>query len=173
MKVFEDCKLMFLVTFDHQRVHKSEVVQLYLNATVSVDGSIKSKVSGVEVTITVEDIREEFRLKEASDLDVSSHAFNQKIFWDEIRRGPATAYVKFNKKNELLKPEWEREIDIIYKCLESKVAGVDEITLEKITILSAIMENYKCDWARHILNSLGTFILKAVKPSTGVLSANV
>lgn len=49
------------------------------------------------------------------------------------------------KKKELLKPEWEKAIDIINKGSESKVAGVDEITLEKVIVLSAVMNNYGRD----------------------------
>lgn len=36
MKVFEDAKLMGLITFEHGRLHK-EVVKFYLNATISCD----------------------------------------------------------------------------------------------------------------------------------------
>lgn len=64
-------------------------------------------------------------------------------------------------------------IDIIYKCLESRVAGVDDITLEKITVLSAMMNNCGCDGVRHVFNYLGTFILKAIKPGSQVIFVNV
>lgn len=138
--------LLFLVTFDHQKVYKKEVVQLYLNATISGNGLIKSKVGETEITITVEDIREEFRLPATLDLDVSMHSFNQKLFLDEIKHETTPAFVEFSgKKKVLLKPKWEREIDIIYKCLECKVADVDEIKHEKITILNTIISEYKCD----------------------------
>lgn len=73
--------------------------------------------------------------------------------------------MKFNgNKKDLPKEKWERSINIIYKCIESKVVGMDDITPEKITTLSAIMSGYKCDWARHVFNFLGTFVLKVVKP---------
>lgn len=64
------------------RLYKKEVVDFYLNATISGDGPIKSKVNDFDVTITAEDIREEFNINEAFDLHVSSHTFDQKIFWD-------------------------------------------------------------------------------------------
>lgn len=171
MKAFKEAKLMGLVTFDHRRIYKKEVVQFYLNATISSDGSIKSKVGDVDVTITIKDIREEFDLEEASNLDVTSHAFNQKKFWDEIQKDDVAQYVKFSgKKKDLLKAEWERAIDIVYKCLESKVARIDEITPKKINVLSVIMNNYNYNWARHVFNYLGTFILKAIKPGSSTIS---
>lgn len=71
-------------------------------------------------------------MKERSDLDVSSHAFDQKEFWNKIKKDEEAEIVKFSgKKKEFLKPAWERAIDIIYKCLESKVVSVDDITSKK------------------------------------------
>lgn len=128
----------------------------------------------MDVTIMTKDIWEDFDLKEESDLDVTSHAFDQKKFWDEVKKDEVAKYVKFGGKiKDLLKPEWERVIDIVYKSLERKVAGVDEITHEKMTVLSAIMNHYNCDWARNVFNYLGTFILKAIKLGSGIISANV
>lgn len=96
------------------------------------------------------------------------------MFWDNIKHETAPSFVKFSgKKKVMLRPEWERVINIIYKCWECIVAGVDEITLENVTVLKAIMPRYKCDWVRHIFNCLGTFILKAITPSLGVISGNM
>lgn len=121
--------------FDHKKAYKNDVVQFYLNATISGDGSIKLKIGETKITITVEDIKEEFKFLASSDLDVSSHSFNQKMFWDETKHESAPTFVKFSgKKKVLLKPDWERAIEIIYKCLECKVDGVDEITPEKTTV---------------------------------------
>lgn len=75
LKSFEDAKLMKPVTFDHERVYKKEVIEFYLNATVTGDRSVKSTANGIEVVLTAKDIREEFDMEVASDLDVSSHAF--------------------------------------------------------------------------------------------------
>lgn len=80
IKAFEDAKLLKLVTFDHGGIHKKKVIDFYPNATVPGDGSIKSKVNDIEVIITADDIREEFEMEAESDLDVSSHAFDQRKF---------------------------------------------------------------------------------------------
>lgn len=61
-----------MVAFNYLRSHK-KVVEFYLNATITSDGTIKSKVGGVEVLITIENIKIEFQLPKASDFDVSSH----------------------------------------------------------------------------------------------------
>lgn len=68
------------------------------------------------------------------------------MFWDEIKSETAPTYVKFSgKKKDQLKSVWERAINIIYKCLECKVIGVDEITPEKIIVLNDVTSGYKCD----------------------------
>lgn len=78
VKAFEDSGLIKLVTFDYGKVHKKEVAEFYVNATVIGNGQITSKVGGVDVIITAKDIRSAFELPEASDLDASSHNFNKK-----------------------------------------------------------------------------------------------
>lgn len=75
-KALEDSGFLYLVTFSHKRADKKEVTQFYLNAIVAGDGRIKSKVGKKEITISVEDICEEFQLPATSDLDVSSDSFN-------------------------------------------------------------------------------------------------
>lgn len=173
MKGFEDSSLLTFVTFDYGRIHKKEVVEFYLNTRIG-NNHITSKVKGKEVTINVEDIRTDFELPLVIDLDVSTHTFNQKTFWEEIHSESAPAYVKFSrKKNVLLKPIWERAIDIVYKYLESKVIGVDDITTQKITLLHCIIHNYKCDWAKHIFDCLGMFIYKVLKKGFKDLQENV
>lgn len=102
IKDFEDSGLLFMVTFDDQKVYKKEVVQFYLNATISGDGSIKSKIGDTKIIITTKDIREEFRLPEASNFNVSSHSFNHKLFSDEIKSETAPRFIKFNGKKKVL-----------------------------------------------------------------------
>lgn len=113
-------------------------------------------------------------MKGASDLDVSSHAFDHKSFWDKIKTDEEVKIVKFSgKKKDLLKPEWERGIYIIYKSVDGKVACMDDITPEKITIFGAVMSNYGCDGARNLFNCLGTFILKTIKLGVPTISTNI
>lgn len=136
---FRKAKLLHFVTFNYPRVHKAEVVEFYLNATVSDEGFIKYRVGEVDVTISVEDIRGTFNLLEASNLNPSSISFNQEDFWKKIRKDTAPEFVKFfGKKKNLLKVEWERAIDILYRCIECKVPKVDDITSDKVTVLHAI-----------------------------------
>lgn len=111
LKDFEDAKLMKLVSFDHGRLYKKEVTEFYINATITGDRSIKFKVNGVEVALIAEDIREEFNMEEASNLDVSSHAFDHKKFWGEIKQNAAAKIVKFSgKQKDMLKQEWNRPL---------------------------------------------------------------
>lgn len=43
-------------------------------------------VNETEVVLSAEDIREEFEMEAAFDLDDSSHAFDKKKFWDVIKK---------------------------------------------------------------------------------------
>lgn len=43
IKAFEDSRLLYLVTFNYQRSHKKEIVELHLNATIAGGGTIKSR----------------------------------------------------------------------------------------------------------------------------------
>lgn len=145
-----------------------------MNVVVPGEGTIKSKVRDAEVIITPEDIKKEFNLPATSDPGISSYSFNQTLFWEEIKSEIAPAYLNFpGIKKALLKPVWERMIDIIYKCWESKIAGIYEITPEKITTLHAIIYRYKCKWAKHVVNSLDTFILKVITPGFKTINVNV
>lgn len=78
IKGFEDSGLLTFVNFDYGRVNKKEVVEFYLNTCIG-DDEITSKVDGKEVTIA-EDIRAAFNLRQAFDLDVSTHTFKYKTF---------------------------------------------------------------------------------------------
>lgn len=106
---------------------------------------------------------------------MSPHIHSTKNFvLEEIRSETTPTYVKFSRKKKvLLRPIWERAIYIVYKFLESKVVGVDDITSEKITRLHAILDNFKCDWAKHIFESLGMFGFKGFKKGSKDLHANV
>lgn len=80
---------------------------------------------------------------------------------------------KGNKK-DLLSPLHERTLDIVYKCLESRVAGVDDISTETLCLLHAILNNVGCDWARHVYDCLEFYVLKAgVEESDSELKGNV
>lgn len=161
------------MTFDYGKVHKKEFIELYLKENFGND-HITSKVGENDVIITVEDIHTTFELPPTSNLDVSIHTFNKKIFWDEIMNEGAPAYVKFSRKKKiLLKPIWERAIDIVYKCLESKVASVDDITVEKVILLHVIVHNYKCNSVNYIFECLGMYIFKGQKKDSTILQDNV
>lgn len=160
MKAFVDSGLMKMITFDLENIYKKEVVEFYVNA-ITWNGKIKCTAGEIEVIITTEDIRTTF--------DPLSHNYNEKEFWDEIRHETTLQYEKFSQKKKiLLKPVWEKTVDIIYKCLECKIVGVDEITTDEIAILHAIISGYKCDWAKHSFNYLGVFITKSITPGLRV-----
>ncbi|VFQ84247.1 unnamed protein product [Cuscuta campestris] len=158
---FQDCGLMKFLAFPYSSVQKEEVLEWYLHAKVEAD-YISSTVGEKPVTITANDIRVAFALPEATEKDFTSHTFDHETFWAEIKNEKQADEINFRgKKKDLLNPVFERAIDIIYKCLESRVAGVDDVTPDKIKLLSAIMNNIKCNWARHIYNCLCHFVHKA------------
>lgn len=112
----------------------------------------------------------------AAEVEVKSHSFNKKTLWALIRsEAQSDDKVIFKgKKKDLLKPIIERTLDIVYKCLESRVAGVDDVNVEKIGIQSAILSNIKCDWAKHIYNRLEYYVVEVdVKEGDEELFVNV
>lgn len=73
-----------------------------------------------------------------------------------------------------LSPLYERALDIIYKCFESRVAVVDDVSLEILCVMNAIISNFKCDCAKHVYDFLEYFVLKAGVEVVGKeLKANV
>lgn len=41
-------------------------------------------------------------------------------------------------KKRLLKTEYERMLDIIYKCLDRSIVGMDDFTIDNISVISSI-----------------------------------
>lgn len=112
----------------------------------------------------------------ATDVEVRSNTFNMKDFWAVVRNeAQSEKNVIFKgKKKDLLKPVFEHTLDIVYKCLESRVAGVDDVNAEKVGLISAILNNFKCDWPKHIYGCLEYYGLKAaVKERDVELKVNV
>lgn len=78
------------------------------------------------------------------------------------------------KKKDLLSPFYERILDILYKCLESRVAVVDDVNAEQMALMHAVISYFKCDWAKHIFDCLEYFINKAgIKDGDRELEVNV
>lgn len=49
------------------------------------------------------------------------------------------------KKKDLLSPFYERILDILYKCLDSRVAAMDDVNAEKFCLMYAILGSCKYD----------------------------
>lgn len=101
--------------------------------------------------ITTDTIIATYELLPATEVE-SNRSFKEKTFWAQIKNSPWTAKhmpVK-GKKKELLSPFYERVLDIIYECLKSMVAAIDDVNAEKLCLMHAILFNFTCDWAKHI-----------------------
>nr|GMD07813.1 protein TSS isoform X1 [Ipomoea batatas] len=58
---------------------------------------------------------------------------------------------------------YERAIDILTRIVENQVAGMDDVTEEKFSMLSTLLNNYLVDWSsRVVYDFLKQFIEKAV-----------
>nr|GMC99755.1 uncharacterized protein LOC109167327 [Ipomoea batatas] len=68
----------------------------------------------------------------------------------------------FSFKKKSLKLEYKRAISILSQIIENKVVGLDDVTIEKFTMLSALLNNYLVDWSMVIFNFSHQFIEKAV-----------
>lgn len=54
------------------------------------------------------------------------------------------------KKKDLLSSFYEKVLDILYKCLDSRVAVMDNMNVEKFAWMHAVLNGIKYDWARYI-----------------------
>lgn len=74
------------------------------------------------------------------------------------------------KKKDLLSPFFERILDIIYKCLDSRVAAMDDVNDEKMSLMHAILGSVKYDRGRYVFECFEFYInMAAVKEGFTVL----
>lgn len=130
VKAFSDCEILNFLSFNYRAVHKEVVLEFYLNARITNERKIISTVASKSVEITIETIRDAYELSPATNVDVRNHAYSEKEFWGVIKN-PAHStedmLVK-SKKKDLLSPFCERIMDILYKCLDCKVATMDVVS---------------------------------------------
>lgn len=69
-------------------------------------------------------------------------------------------------EEEALKPEYEHIVDILSKIIESRVAGIDDVTDKKFTMLSALLNNYLVDWSRVVYHFLKSCVHRCVQNRT-------
>lgn len=138
-----------------------------MNARLKGD-EIISKVDGTYVIIVHGDISVlfDFPVKEGALPNCSGHAFNQEDLWKEVNGGQASVELKLTLKKMVLQPENERAIDILSRIVENRVVGTYDITAEKFSMVSAILNNYNVDWLMVIFNFLRQFIEKVVDKKT-------
>lgn len=146
VKALKNYRLLKYLTFDYQSVQKDEMLERHLHAKVE-EGKIISYVGGFQVSISAEDICNTYELPLATDVEVRSHTFNEKELWAVIKNdSQSTKKVPLKGKNkDISKPIFECTLDIVYKCLESRVAGVNDVNSEKFCLLSSILNDFKCD----------------------------
>ncbi|XP_031116284.1 uncharacterized protein LOC116019999 [Ipomoea triloba] len=174
LKKFEDCGLMRFLTYDYQSVHRMDFTEWFVNAKI-VGDEIQSRVGNTDIIIGAGDIRAafDFVVPEGAHSDLSRYAFEQQKLWEEIKADFAPANLKLSFKKRLLKTEYERAVDVIIKILQYKVAGTDDVNLEIFTLLSAIMENYPCNWPQIIFNFLRSYVERAVNVGSKSLNQKV
>nr|GLL27004.1 uncharacterized protein LOC109167327 [Ipomoea trifida] len=124
---------MKYLTHDYKTMHVLDAVEFYAKACLRKD-EIRSTVSGTDI--------------------VSFHGDIKALF--------LFLYMRFSFKKKSLKPEYKRAIGILSQIIENKVVGLDDVTIEKFTMLSALLNNYLVDWSMVIFNFSHQFIEKAV-----------
>lgn len=97
--------------------------------------------------ISTKTIRAAYELPPAMDVDVRSHAYNEKELWAVIKNlsNSDVDMPAKGKKKDLLYPFDERILDILYKCLESRVTTVDDVNSEKLALMHVVLNDYKYD----------------------------
>lgn len=163
VKAFEDSRILRFMTFNYKSVHKEEVLEFYLNARMIEERKVVSKVASMNFEVIAKSIRAAFEFPPAIEAVVRSHAYNEKDLWATIKNSSNSAEdmpVK-GKKKDLLSPLKEHLLDIIYKCLESRVAVMDYVNAEKFILMHAILSSSKYDWAKYVFECLEYYINKA------------
>lgn len=62
----------------------------------------------------------------------------------------------------------------MYKCLESRVITIDDVSAEKLGVMHAFLLDFQCDQANQIFDCLEYFVLKAgVEAGDKELGVNV
>lgn len=80
---------------------------------------IVTQVAGKEIEVSANTIRTAYELPPVTEVEVRSHAYNEKEFRGVIKNSSnAVEDMPFEgKKKVLLSPFYERILDILYKCL--------------------------------------------------------
>lgn len=124
----------------YPKVHRAKAFEWYLNSREEGE-EIISTIGGVEVRITVEDIKTTYGLLAIVENDISSHVFNEEEMWAKIQGLQWITFNKMSSKKYPLKTEFERILDIIYKCIDIRVSRMYDFIMENIVVMSAILKN--------------------------------
>nr|GMD22323.1 uncharacterized protein LOC109167327 [Ipomoea batatas] len=82
------------------------------------------------------------RLREGETPNCSGHTYNKEQLWNEVKGEQALEVLKFSFKKKMLKPKFERAVDILSRIVENKVTCTNDVSEEKFTMLSALLNNY-------------------------------
>ncbi|XP_019198531.1 PREDICTED: uncharacterized protein LOC109192376 [Ipomoea nil] len=144
IQALKECGLLHFCSFPYEGYYVEDVAEFYLMATVQ-GAVIISVVNGQRIEIREADIRNAFNLPE-SELDVENHGYDREELWNRIRE-------EGTSEEKTLKPEFHRLVYIVCKCLDYRncfrTIG---------TLISAIMQKIKFNWARFIFHTLVHFI---------------
>lgn len=124
------------------------MLESYLKARMAEGKKIVSQVAGKDVEISAETIWVAYELPPATKVEVRNHAYNEKEFWAVIKN-PSNSTEDMpakGKKKDLLSLFYEHILDILYKCLESRVVVVDDVNSKKMALMHAVLTYYKYDW---------------------------
>lgn len=64
------------------------------------------------------------------------------------------------KKKDLLSPFYEKVLDIVYKCLDSRVAAMDDLNAENFALMHAKLSSIKYDLEKYIFECLEYYVNK-------------
>nr|GMC75292.1 dystroglycan-like [Ipomoea batatas] len=170
--------ILRLCTYPFSGIYEEDVAECYLHSSID-NLSIKSIVNETPLEIMPSDLRDIFDLPE-TDLEVDNHVFDHQEFWSIIRGENSFVTPKFSGFKNSLKWEFEKFIDILYKCLEGKTSSLYEINTQKITLMNGVWQGIRFSWAGYVYNKIAefcknakpdkpdeTFVLKKLKQHVG------
>ncbi|KZV18034.1 Tir-nbs-lrr resistance protein [Dorcoceras hygrometricum] len=146
-------------------VYEDALVEFFTNGTVR-DGLVVSSVNGVVVEISEELFAETFDLSVVGLADVSEMP-KDKIFDARSIVSLSGEPVSLSGRKNLMKFEYRLLCDIMAKAISVKAGSFNAITVEKFSLLTAVVCSVRMNWAKILFRILKKMVTPGSKQAKG------
>ncbi|KZV46265.1 hypothetical protein F511_14097 [Dorcoceras hygrometricum] len=146
-------------------VYEDALVEFFTNGTVR-DGLVVSSVNGVSVEISEELFAETFDLPVVGLADVSEMP-KDKIFDARSIVSLSGEPVSLSGRKNQMKFEYRFLCDIMAKAISMKVGSFNAITVEKFSLLTAVVCSVRMNWAKILFSILKKMVTSGSKQAKG------